>query len=157
MKKTLLAIDPGMSGGVAWMKDDTVCAVKMPVDPFDMLDLFREIQKGEKVSAALEKVGNHVHGNSASSSVKLSRNVGHLEMGLMALAISHRQVLPTKWMKHVVPGRPKGLDPKTVRDRKNYIKLEMQRRYPHLRVTLCTADALGILTWLYDEEARHDG
>jgi hypothetical protein len=157
MKKTLLAIDPGRSGGIAWMKDETVFAVKMPVDAFDILDLFREIQKDSiDMVAALEKVGNHVHGNAASASAKLSRNVGHLEMGLMALAISHRQVMPTKWMSKVVPGRPKGMEAKQVRDRKNYIKFEMQRRYPHLRVTLCTADALGILTWLYDEEARHD-
>jgi hypothetical protein len=37
--------------------------------------------------------------------------------------------------------------PKDKKERKNKIKELMARKYPHLKVTLSTSDALGILTW----------
>jgi hypothetical protein len=40
-----------------------------------------------------------------------------------------------------------GAWPTEKQDRKRAIREEMQRRYPHLAVTLKTADALALLTW----------
>ena len=40
-----------------------------------------------------------------------------------------------------------GTMPADKKARKNFIKEEMARRFPHLKVTLGVADALGILTW----------
>ena len=40
--------------------------------------------------------------------------------------------------------------PKDKKERKNAIKEKMARLYPHLSVTLKTADALGILTFVME-------
>jgi len=39
------------------------------------------------------------------------------------------------------------MDAQAKRARKNAIKDAVARRFPHLRVTLSTADALGVLWW----------
>ena len=44
-------------------------------------------------------------------------------------------------MKHL------GALPKDKTARKNEIKRQMQARYPGIKITLSTSDALGILTW----------
>jgi len=74
------------------------------------------------------------------------------------------QVSPQKWQAILpltkFPSIPKGTDPKikkaeTARRKmihKREIKEEMQRRYPHLRVTLKTADALGLLAFEIQRE-----
>jgi hypothetical protein len=51
------------------------------------------------------------------------------------------EVAPVKWQKYY------GALPKEKKDRKNKIKELMQMRYPALKVTLNTADALAILTY----------
>jgi hypothetical protein len=54
-------------------------------------------------------------------------------------------VKPRTWMNGVVPMRSTGVKKKT--QRKNEIKDAMKLLYPDLKITLKTADALGILTW----------
>ena len=51
------------------------------------------------------------------------------------------EVTPHKWMAAI------GTMPADKKARKNAIKEEMARRFPHLMVTLGVADALGILCW----------
>ena len=162
--KVLVAIDPGASGGIAW-RDGTgaVHAEKMPETPTDILMLLAE---RHAEFAICENVGGYQPGNSGPAAASFARHVGNIEMALLALKIPHKYVAPTTWMNAVCPTRTKltkdqkiGLDPDSLRAklakakqmRKNDIKAEMQRRYPGMRITLATAVALGMLTYLMED------
>jgi len=139
----IIAIDPGASGGLAWRDDDGVvnCA-DMPDTPGDILDQIRTLKvMGREVIAYMEKTGGYMPGNSGPSACKFARGCGLLEGAIMALSIPLIEVAPGVWMKTL------GSLPQDKRERKNAIKALMQARYPHLKITLSTADALGLLTY----------
>lgn len=138
-----IAIDPGASGGIAWVDRDGINqARKMPEGMTAQIDALRELRAeiGE-ARAVVEKVGFHREGNSASASAKFARHCGHLEAALYVLGIPAEEVAPGVWMRSL------GALPKDKRERKSAIREQMQRKNPHLRVTLATADALGMLYW----------
>ena len=100
-------------------------------------------------------------GNSGPAAAKFARHCGHIEMALIALDIpSDPSVLPSKWQTFFIgkpnyPKIPKEIQGKARKqilakrktERKNKIKAKAQALYPHLKITLATSDALGILTW----------
>jgi len=141
--KNLIAIDPGASGGIAWADSDgNVFAAKMPEGMTGQADFMRGAVMNEKIKTAiLEKVGTYMPGNSGPAAATFARHCGHLDAILYMLSISVIPVSPGVWMKAL------GNLPKDKKDRKNAIKELMARTYPHLNVTLATADALGLLTW----------
>lgn len=148
MSKVRIAIDPGLSGGIAYRDPGGgYHCDKMPQTIQDLFNYFHELASEYDAVVTMEKVGKHRLGNSAQSSATFAKHVGHLEMALIACHLPTYEVTATGWMKEVVPGRPKGVEPQQVRARKNYIKDQMQRRHPNLKVTLATADALGILEY----------
>ena len=154
MSKTLTAIDPGLSGGIAWRDfAGVVHTMKMPTTLQEMHEALESFDNNSVT--LMEAVGKHRMGNSAQSSATFAKHVGHLEMGLVACKLPHATINATKWMNTIAPGRPKGVESATVRARKNFIKDLMQRRYPHLRVTNATADALGILTYLIQNQDKY--
>ena len=139
-----IAIDPGASGGIAVVsdRDGRPVVMKMPDTPKDIYDALRGLATlHTSVRAIVEKVGMHRQGNNASASCKFARHCGHIEMALIALGIPFEEPTPQKWMKSL------GVMPKDKTDRKNHIKDLMQRKYPNIKVTLWSADALGILTY----------
>ncbi|HRZ13071.1 MAG TPA: hypothetical protein P5567_11530 [Kiritimatiellia bacterium] len=145
----ILAIDPGQSGGIAWMDDDGVvnCADMLPTAG-DIIDHLRMLKAaGREITAYLEKTGGYVPGNSGPAACKFARGCGLLEGAIMALAIPLVEVAPGVWMKTL------GSLPSDKRARKNAIKGLMQARYPHLKITLSTADALGLLTYALEKRA----
>lgn len=91
--------------------------------------------------AVMEKVGFHRPGNSAVATAKFARHCGHLEAALYSAGIPFVEVTPQKWMQSL------GALPADKRERKRAIREEMARRFPHIKVTLAVADALGILCW----------
>lgn len=148
--RPLLAIDPGASGGFAWMDGaGLVCCEPMPEGMTQQADKLRELSVDlcflshgtELTQAVMEKTGTYVPGNSGPSAATFARHCGHLDMALYLLGFPTEQVYPTVWQKFL------GELPKEKPERKRAIKELMARRYPHLQVTLRTADALGILTW----------
>ena len=144
MHSKIIAIDPGKSGGIAYRDiEGIVRAVKMPDGMTAQADALcgLRVEVGPHTEAAMEKVGFHVQGNSAGSSAKFARHCGHLEAMLYCQGTPCKQVAPGVWMRSI------GTMPKDKCARKRAIKEEMQRRHPHLKVTLATADALGILGW----------
>ena len=146
--KRIIAIDPGAAGGLAWHDSDGIAQTcPMPEGMTAQADMIRELvftgigPDAKPVTVILEKVGTYMPGNSGPAACKFARHCGHLEAALYTLGASVIQVTPQKWMKAV------GTWPKDKQERKRAIKEEMARRYPHLTVTLKTADALGLLTW----------
>ena len=98
--------------------------------------------------AVMENVGGYFPGNSGPASVKFARHCGHIEAACSALYIPVRKVAPQTWQKFFAPV------PKEKRDRKQYIADCVRAFYPDLKVTLKTADALGILHWAIMQEKQ---
>ena len=145
----ILALDPGASGGLAWRDDDGVvnCAA-MPDTPGDTIDQLRTLRvMGREIVAYMERTGTYIPGNSGPAACKFARGCGFLEGAIMALSIPLIEIAPSVWMKTL------GALPKDKRERKNAIKTLMQARYPHLRITLSTSDALGLLTYAVEKRA----
>jgi hypothetical protein len=138
----LIAVDPGASGGFAYVDPDSkeVTAVPMPEGMTEQIDFLRSMSALGFTGVIIENVGYHMPGNSATASVKFSRHVGHLEAACYAFGMPVTYVAPQTWMKKL------GAWSKDKKKRKAEIKEAMARKYPHLTVTLKTADALGILT-----------
>jgi len=140
--KPIIAVDPGQSGAIAWIdRDCNVSTENMPPTYTDLVDFMRwlRLEVGMCV-AVVENVGGYVSGNSGPAAVKFGRHCGNIETTLYSLGIPLKFVAPSVWMKKL------GTFPKDKKDRKNAIKQMMSARYPHIKVTLKNADALGMLT-----------
>lgn len=147
---TIIGIDPGTSGGIAVYSEDGMETFNMPDTFTDIFDLLRQIRSDHEelpgfgeVVAVLEDVGKGIPGQSSKATATFARHNGHLEMALYALGIKSIKVTPQKWQKHYsnTVGSSKG---KTKTEWKNILKNEAKRRYPELKITLNTADAVLI-------------
>ena len=76
---------------------------------------------------------------------RCARHVGNLEAILYVLGIPTEQVAPSVWQRAL------GSLPQDKGQRKRAIRELVARRFPHLSVTLKTADALVILIWATDK------
>ena len=145
MQETLICVDPGQSGAIAILyPDGKVLVEDMPGTMADIWVLFDNLAFNYPLpmSAVIEQVGQYVPGNSGPGAVKFARHCGHLEMALYAAHIPTTMVLPNTWMRGI--GCPKFKEKK---DRKNWIKDFVQRRFPTIKVTLKNADVLGMLVY----------
>ena len=115
----------------------------------EQIDAIRHIAATNPgLMAVIEKVGFHRPGNSAVSTAKFARHCGHLEAALYSVGVPFEEVAPGTWMKSI------GALPADKTARKNAIKETVARRFPHLAVTLKTADALGMLVWAISRDKR---
>ena len=144
----LIAIDPGQSGGIAWNEDGIVHAEPMPEGMTAQIERLRELQFLDRLIparfscvAVMERTGTYMPGNSGVAAATFARHCGNLEAALYCHGIPTEQVTPQKWQKHY------GALPKDKKERKHAIREMMARRYPHLTVTLKTADALALFTY----------
>jgi hypothetical protein len=138
----ILSIDPGASGGFAWIDRDGIThAEAMPKGMTAQADRLRSLTvELPGLLAVMEKTGTARPTDAKGSAVKFGRHCGNLEAALYVLGIPTEQIPPATWMKTL------GALPKDKAERKRAIKEEVARRFPHLTVTLKTADALGLLT-----------
>jgi len=143
----LLAIDPGLSGGLAVHRPDAgASAFPMPPTEGDVVDALRSLLVEGVTHAWVENVPWVTGGRiSPASTGKLQRNVGVLHGALLALGIPHTLVAPQDWQKPLRLGTRSGCATST--EWKNKLKAEAQRRFPGLAVTLATADALLLLDY----------
>ena len=141
--RCVIAIDPGASGGLAWVDGDGVVGAEcMPDGMTAVVDRLRAMScELTGCAAVVEKVGHWVPGDHPNAATKFARHCGNVEAALYGLGIPFRDVAPGVWMRSL------GKLPSEKAARKRAIRELMARRYPHLAVTLKTADALGILTW----------
>lgn len=142
--KRYLAIDPGAGGGLAWFDTDgNVASDVMPEGMTAQADRVRALKVGGYIThVIMERVGGYMPGNSGPAAVKFARHCGHLEAICYVMGLPITYVAPQTWQKAI------GTYSKEKAERKRQIKEQMARLYPHLDVTLKTADALGILTWV---------
>lgn len=136
--KLHLGIDPGASGGIAFIPDNNPAkawAVKMPETLADLWYVLDGVGfDSNDYHACLEKV-HSMPGQGVASSFKFGQGFGHLEMALTAAKIPYTYVTPQKWQKEL--GCLTGGD-------KNVSKARAQQLFPHLKITHALADALLI-------------
>jgi len=138
MKSCILAVDPGVSGGMAYYRDGEITLRKF-TDEDEFISYVKS--HGECEQAVVEHVPKYI-GNQmmASHSFTLGYNMGFEVGAIKGLDIPVDLVRPQKWQ-----GSIPGLKGVTGHKRKKLLKEHAQRLYPGLKVTLATADALLIL------------
>ena len=147
----VLAIDPGVSGGVAMAAFGTVASHGMPDTEGDRLELIRDFKTAADIEGAtcmcvLEEVNGFVgKAQPGSAMFKFGESYGFIKGVVQALGIKLVLVRPQVWQKVFGLGTAASCASKS--EWKNKLKAEAQRRFPELKVTLKTADALLILEW----------
>lgn len=140
---TIIAVDPGVNGGIVWDEDGAVNAIKMPPTPLDVVVFLQRIgikTAGQVVELHLESPSTGGWGKAGLSSIaKLFRNVGGIEHAGLMIGWKVNLVDPRKWQKAHGLAKVAG-EGKTAW--KNRLKAKAGELYPDSYVTLATSDAL---------------
>jgi len=145
---TVLAIDPGASGGFSWKNPDgSICCRKRPETEGDILALLREIKGSGEMTVWLEEVGGYISNRPQSGSMMFNfgHGCGFLRGAVMALGCRLELVRPQKWQAPLGLGGKKSCASDAEWKRK--LKAKSQQLFPDQPVTLATADALLILDY----------
>jgi len=134
---TIIGIDPGTNGGIAWITDGKPCVEKMPDTLQDLWELLRDIAVEGQCVAYLEQVHSSPQ-MGVVSSFTFGNGFGRLEMALTAAGISFERVRPQVWQK--------AMGCMTKGD-KNVSKRKAQELFPQIKVTHAIADALLIASY----------
>lgn len=141
--KLYIGIDPGLSGGVAFVPESgTPWAHKMPETDRDLIDLLRDSINLFDARATLELVHSSPQ-MGVKSAFTFGEGYGRLQMALTALGVPYERVRPAVWQK--------AMGCLTKGD-KNVSKRRAQELFPAIKVTHAIADAL-----LIGEYARRAG
>ena len=138
----ILAIDPGMSGGLAYLGASGIILNSMPTTDQDISVLVSDRLAISDV-VYIEKVGGYVGGKGApgSSMFQFGRNVGFLHGLIAASKTRVIEVPPQRWQKTIGAGTKATHGAKW----KAHLKQIAQQRQPRQVITLKTADAVLIL------------
>lgn len=133
-----LGIDPGKSGGIALVTEDSAEAHKIPPTNLDLFNLITSLVEGKNTFAVIEKVHSSPQ-MGVRSAFTFGQGKGAL---LMALAVNtqlnqliYEEVTPRKWQQSL--SCLSGGD-------KNVTKERAQRLFPKIKITHAIADALLI-------------
>jgi hypothetical protein len=144
---TLIGIDPGSSGGIAWTDSDgEFHAVKMPETVGDLVDTLRTLRVEGCHTAWCEKVASSPQ-MGVCSAFSFGRGVGNIEAACQALGIRLELVSPSKWQSEMGCLQNSGsraIDDASKKKDKNVTKNKAQQLHPTVKVTHAIADALLI-------------
>jgi len=134
--KTVIGIDPGKNGGIAWIDDQgRPCAEKMPETIQDLWELIDSISLNSGGCRAFIEAVHSSPQMGVTSAFTFGQGFGRLEMALTAARIPFERMSPQKWQK--------ALGCLTKGD-KNVSKARAQELFPAMKITHATADALLI-------------
>jgi len=138
---TIIGIDPGKNGAIAWINDGKPCVEKMPETLADLWEVICDIAdtipsstKHLDCKAYIEQVHSSPQ-MGVKSAFTFGQGFGHLEMAITAAGIPFERVSPQKWQKAL--GCSTGGD-------KNVSKRKAQELFPAMKCTHATSDALLI-------------
>jgi len=143
---TIIGIDPGKSGGIAWTtpngpRGELMRAEKMPDTMKGVWELISyiventaQIYRHTECKAYLEQV-SAMPGQGVTSCFTFGNGFGHLEMALTAAGIPFERVSPQKWQK-ALGCRTGG--------NKNISKTKAQELFPQIKCTHAISDSLLI-------------
>lgn len=148
-----VGIDPGKSGGIAWITESgNAAAVRMPETERDLWDLLKGMfDQFEPKKVYLEKVGV-MPGEGVSSAFSFGKNYGMLRGMLIATQMPFDDVRPLRWQKMFSLPTIKACGGSKVA-KKNTHKAKAQQLFPQLKITHATADALLIAEYCRQREA----
>ena len=143
-----IGIDPGKNGGIGIIYNDQAYCMRCPATVLEMakeindcIELAPDIQK----QAIIEAV--HSFPNQGVKSVfTFGEGYGKWLGILAAYKIPYIQVTPQKWQKYF------GSLSRDKKERKNQLKHLAQQRYPDIKITLATADAMLLATYLKEKK-----
>ena len=140
--KRILAIDPGLSGGLAYYGPAGIILDSMPATDLDVSILIMDRLAISDV-VYIEKVGGYVGGKGApgSSMFNFGRNVGFLHGLIAASKTRVIEVPPQRWQKTIGAGTKATHGTRW----KAHLKGIAQQRQPGILITLKTADAVLLL------------
>jgi hypothetical protein len=148
----IIAVDPGASGGYAYIlgEDGEAVASKLPETDTDTLDelrtlLTRSDGQGELYIEAVSPFTSTP--GMGASMAKLYGGQRFIIGVAMTLGYRIVEVHPKKWQKHFELGNKKDHG----KNWKNVLKDKAQRRFPDIKVTLATADSLLILEYALNQ------
>lgn len=156
--KTIIAIDPGASGGLAWNSAEGIQARVMPREEEAVIELLQSIliDTGNRVVAYLELVTGYIkpltkededreNRQPAHQMFTFGKGVGVIRGALRMAGIEIHEVSPRTWQKpYYVNLATEGGQRKSRTERKRILRDIAQRRFMGLEVTLKIADALLI-------------
>jgi hypothetical protein len=159
--KNFISIDPGVKGGIAWSIMGAFDAVKMPETEIEIVKVIRDVvmmnrEGGDEVYAIVEQVRGHIGREQPGHTMFIfGESFGLLKGALMGLSVPGYLREPQKWQRPFnlgVCGTSKDPKERALLKRiwKNKLKDEAQRRYPNLKVTLNTGDALLLLSYAHN-------
>lgn len=151
MEGTIVAIDPGANGGIAWqVQGFPVRAAKMPADIVSEIKRINDEHKITMLVIEKQQVWSSGKGDDDRGRMmqmqKLIASYNKTVGGLQALGIPVVEIASISWQSYLKL-RSKGENIEK-RDRKKNYQVYAQKQCPHLRVTLNTADAICMLAYL---------
>lgn len=129
-----IGIDPGKTGGIVSISDDSICTIKLSNTEHDVANSLQELILSDDSVATIELV-HAMPKQGVSSSFTFGRSYGFLIGLLTAYQVPYKFVTPQKWQK-VMQCLSKG--------DKNVTKAAAQRLWPNITITHAVADALLI-------------
>jgi hypothetical protein len=156
-----VGIDPGASGGLAALSPDgkivSFKSIKDEKTIWEWINHFRSLGQGV---AVIEKVSGYIggEGQPGSAMFNFGQSYGFLRGCLVASGHTENEtfhvVPPQEWQRALsIPKRVR-LESRTAW--KGRLKKEAERRFPSLKVTLATADALLIALYCLQTYGRKD-
>ena len=142
-----IGIDPGKNGGIGIIFNDKAKCIKCPAtvsemaDEIEILNEYPDIQK----QAIIESVWSFPK-QGVKSVFTFGQGYGQWLGILAAYKIPYIQVIPRKWQRHY------GSLSKDKKERKNQLKHLAQQRFPDIKITLATADALLLANYLKENK-----
>ena len=149
MAHLIVAIDPGVNGGIVWSYDGAVQTAKMPASDVEVCQLLADLScKAKDVSLYLEEpplfAGKNIPGSAIG---KLMWNTGVLYGAAVAMGWKIHRVKPQAWQAAHSLGKKKDHG----KGWKNHLKGRALELYGNrLDITLWNADAV----LLYDAAQR---
>lgn len=129
----IAGVDPGVSGGIAFIDATTATAWKMPETRGDLVELVKRYAGGLGI-VYVERVRSSPQ-MGVTSAFTFGCNYERVVMAFVCAGVPVEEVTPQKWQKAL--GCMTGGD-------KNISKARAQQLFPHLKVTHYIADALLI-------------
>jgi len=137
--KTLIAVDPGKGGGIAVLDREGVHLHNMPES---LADICAQLREYGAATVILEEVPKYCGGKRPESTTfVLAQNLGRIEGIVTAIGYPLVRVHPKAWQKTFSISRDKQKSDAW----KRRLKALACELFPHLDVTLKTADALLLL------------
>ena len=146
---TIIAIDPGKGGAIALFRKGRPQLVEKWSDEWEMSNLVHDIQNSYiDVTAIIENV-HSMPGQGVVSMFSFGENYGIWRGILIALGIPHERISPQKWQSfYGLSSIHKGAD------RKRRLCALAKERFPSLKPTLKTCDALLLGNYAVQTDKR---